>query len=155
VKLVSACLLGIRCNWKGDESYLDHKVVQLAREGLLLPVCPEQLGGLPTPRSPQEIQGGDGEAVLDGKARVVSREGVDVTAQFIRGAEETLKIARLLGITEFIGKSGSPSCSCDWIYDGSFSGGRVPGKGITAALLERNGIRLLAVDDLEKSDRPG
>jgi uncharacterized protein YbbK (DUF523 family) len=147
VKLVSACLLGIRCNWKGDESYLDHKVLALAGEGLLLPVCPEQLGGLPTPRSPQEIQGGDGEAVLDGRAKVVNREGVDVTARFIRGAEETLKIARLLGVTEFVGKSGSPSCSCNWIYDGSFSGGRVPGKGVTAALLGRHGIRLTSEDD--------
>ncbi len=147
MKLISACLLGIRCNWKGDESYFDRKVLALAGEGLLLPVCPEQVGGLPTPRSPQEIQGGDGQAVLDGKARVVNREGADVTAQFIRGAEETLRIARLLGITEFIGKSGSPSCSCNWIYDGSFSGRRVPGKGVTAALLGRHGIRLMSEDD--------
>ncbi len=109
MKLVSACLLGIRCNWKGDEGYLNRKVLELAKGEVLVPVCPEQLGGLATPRSPQEIQGGDGSDVLDGKARVVNREGKDVTAEFLRGAEETLKIARLLGITEFIGRSGSPS----------------------------------------------
>ncbi len=147
MKLVSACLLGIRCNWSGDEKYLNTGLLEKAQNGVLVPVCPEQLGGLATPRSPQEIQDGDGEAVLDDKARVVNREGVDVTAQFVKGAEETLKIARLLGITEFVGKSGSPSCSCNWIYDGSFSGTQISGKGVTAALLQRNGIRLISEDD--------
>lgn len=148
MKLVSACLLGMRCNWKGDQSYLDQNVLRLAGTEPLLPVCPEQLGGLATPRSPQEIQGGDGADVLEGRARVVNSEGVDVTAQFIRGAEETLKLAKLFGITGFIGKSGSPSCSCRRIYDGSFSGRHTSGKGVTAALLERHGIRLIAQEDL-------
>lgn len=147
MKLVSGCLLGIRCNWSGDEKYFNPEMLQQVQSEALVPVCPEQLGGLATPRSPQEIQGGDGEAVLGGGARVVNREGVDVTAQFILGAEETLKIARLLGITEFVGKSGSPSCSCNWIYDGSFSGRQVPGKGVAAALLERHGIRLISEED--------
>ncbi len=147
-KLVSACLLGIKCNWKGDESYPNQKLLELAKGEVLVPVCPEQLGGLPTPRSPQEIQGGDGNDVLNGRARVVNKEGNDVTTAFLRGAEETLKIARLLGIGEFIGKSGSPSCGCNWVYDGSFSGKRISGRGVTAALLERNGIRLIAEEEL-------
>lgn len=143
MKLVSACLLGIRCNWKGDESYLNPAVLKLAQEEVLVPVCPEQLGGLSTPRSPQEVRGGDGYDVLDGKARVVNREGKDTTAEFLRGAEETLKLARLLNIREFVGRAGSPSCGCKWVYDGSFSEGKRGGKGVTAALLERHGIRLI------------
>ncbi len=148
MKLVSACLLGVRCNWRGDESYLDGNVLKLAGAEPVLPVCPEQLGGLPTPRVPQEIHGGSGEDVLVGRARVINKEGVDVTAQVIRGAEETLKLARLAGITEFIGKSGSPSCGCNWIYDGSFSGKQTSGKGVTAALLEKHGISLIPQEEL-------
>jgi uncharacterized protein YbbK (DUF523 family) len=147
MKLVSACLLGIRCGWKGNSSVSD-KVVKLMQQEFLIPVCPEQLGGLPTPRSSQEIRDGDGEGVLNGKSWVVNREGEDVTAQFVRGAEETLKIAGLFGIKEFIGKSGSPSCGCDSIYDGSFSEKLTSGNGVTAALLHRNGIRLVSEDEL-------
>ena len=147
MKLVSACLLGIECRWRGDSSTSDN-VIGLTRQELLIPVCPEQLGGLPTPRSGQEIQSGDGESVLDGKSRVINGEGVDVTAQLIRGAEETLRIATLLGVREFIGKTGSPSCGCVKIHDGSFSGKRVPDYGVTAALLQRNGIRLISDDAL-------
>lgn len=147
MKLVSACLLGIRCRWRGDSNTHDG-VIGLTRQELLIPVCPEQLGGLPTPRSGQEIQGGDGESVLDGTCRVIDGEGMDVTAQFIRGAEETLRIATLLGVREFIGKTGSPSCSCATIHDGSFSGRRASGYGVTAALLRRSGIRLISEDAL-------
>ncbi len=155
MKLVSACLLGIKCNWSGDEKYLNRNVLGLAGSEPLLPVCPEQLGGLPTPRSPQEIRGGDGTDVLEGRARVINSEGTDVTAQFIRGAEEALKLARLLGATAFIGKSASPSCSCRRIYDGSFSGRQMPGKGVTAALLEKHGIRLIAEEDLSPGGKSG
>lgn len=147
MKLVSACLLGIRCGWRGNSSVSD-KVVKLMQQEFLIPVCPEQLGGLPTPRSSQEIQDGDGEGVLNRKSWVVNSEGKDVTAQFVRGAEETLKIAGLFGIKEFIGKSGSPSCGCGSIYDGSFSEESTSGNGVTAALLQRHGIRLISEDEL-------
>jgi len=148
MKLISACLLGIKCAWSGDERYQDGRAFELARRESLVPVCPEQLGGLATPRPPQEIQGGGGEGVLDGKCRVWNKEGIDVTGEFIGGAEETLKIALKLNIREFIGKARSPSCGCGQIYDGSFSGKPVSGDGVTTALLKRNGIKVINVEDL-------
>lgn len=148
MKLISACLLGIGCNWSGDSKYRNERAIELARVEALIPVCPEQLGGLPTPRLPQEIQGGVGEDVLDSKCRIVNSKGEDVTSQFIRGAEETLRIANQLEVKEFIGKSGSPSCGFGQIYDGSFSGKLVWGDGITTALLKRNGIRVIAEEEL-------
>jgi uncharacterized protein YbbK (DUF523 family) len=147
VKLASACLLGITCRWDGNSNVND-KVLKLAQRELLVPVCPEQLGRLPTPRDRQEIQDGSGESVLDNKSHVVTSTGRDVTAQFLRGAQETLKIARLLGIREFIGKAGSPSCGCGRTYNGSFSGKPTSGNGVTAALLQRNGIKLMSEDEL-------
>ena len=147
MKLVSACLIGIRCRWDGNSSVND-KVLKLTQREILIPVCPEQLGGLPTPRSPQEIQDGNGESVLDSKSRVINSEGKDVSAQFVYGAEETLKIARLFGIPEFIGKAGSPSCGCGRIYDGAFSGKPTSDNGVTAALLQRNGMKLISEDEL-------
>lgn len=148
MKLVSACLLGVRCAWSGDARYVSRRALELATAEVLIPVCPEQLGGLATPRAPQEIQGGNGEDVLDGKCRVLNRDGVDVTAQFIRGAEETLKIARLLKVKEFVAKSKSPSCGCGEIYDGSFSGKLISGDGVTTALLKRNQVRITREEEL-------
>jgi len=95
MKLISACLLGIRCTWDGKDNYKSNKAIELLNSETLIPICPEQLGGLKTPRIPQEIQGGTGEDVLDRKCKVLNRNGEDVTAEFITGAEETLKIAKL------------------------------------------------------------
>lgn len=148
MKLVSACLLGIRCNWRGNESYRNEKIIALSQSQLLVPVCPEQLGGLPTPRLPQELQFTTGEDVLDGKGVVKDKEGKDLTQHFICGARETLEMAKLLGIDEFIGKFGSPSCGCGQIYDGSFSGKLFPGNGVTAALLARNGVKVISENEL-------
>jgi uncharacterized protein YbbK (DUF523 family) len=148
MKLISACLLGVRCAWSGDDKYRNDRAIELSKLEPLIPVCPEQLGGLPTPRAPQEIQGGTGEDVLDKKCTVLNKNGEDVTGAFIIGAEETLKIARQLNIKEFIAKRGSPSCGCGQIYDGSFTGGLVSGDGVTTALLKRNGIRIIAEEDL-------
>ena len=148
MKLISACLLGIKCAWSGDERYQDERAFELARRESLVPVCPEQLGGLATPRPPQGIQGGGGAGVLDGKCRVLNQDGIDVTGEFISGAEETLKIALKLSIREFIGKARSPSCGCGQVYDGSFSEKLVSGDGVTTALLKRNGIRVINVEDL-------
>jgi uncharacterized protein YbbK (DUF523 family) len=148
MKMISACLLGIACTWNGDDRYKNEQALRLLQTEILIPVCPEQLGGLPTPRSPQEIQGGSGEDVLDRKGKVINAANIDVTHQFIRGAEETLKIARRLNLEEFIGKSGSPSCGCGHIHDGSFSGMMKVGNGVTAALLGRHGIRLVSEEDL-------
>jgi uncharacterized protein YbbK (DUF523 family) len=148
MKLISACLLGVRCAWNGDGRYKNNRAIQLSKVETLIPVCPEQLGGLPTPRAPQEIQGGTGDDILNSKCKVINKDGQDVTREFIKGAEETLKIACQLNINEFIAKSGSPSCGCAQIYDGSFSGRLIDGDGVTIALLKRNGIKIIPEEDL-------
>ena len=148
MKLISACLLGVKCTWSSDDKYKNDRAIGLSRIETLIPVCPEQLGGLATPRVPQEVQGGTGEDVLNGKCKVINKNGEDVTKEFIRGAEETLKIVRQLNIKEFIGKSKSPSCGCGQIYDGTFSGRLINGDGVTIALLRRNGIRIIPEEDL-------
>ena len=148
MKLISACLLGIKCAWNGQDIYRSDKAIALSNSEILVPICPEQLGGLRTPRAPQEIQGGTGEDVLDEKCKVLNIDGEDVTQKFINGAVETLKIARLFHIEEFIGKSRSPSCGCGRIYDGTFSRELIDGDGVTTALLRRNGIRVITEEDL-------
>jgi uncharacterized protein YbbK (DUF523 family) len=148
VKLISACLLGIRCNWHGDDAYKSDAAVNLAASEEFLPVCPEQLGGLSSPRPQMEIVGGDGYDVLDGTAKVMTSEGVDVTAYMVAGANAVLKLARAKKITLFIGKARSPSCGCGAVYDGTFSGKTVAGDGVTCALLKRNGITVITNDDI-------
>lgn len=128
--LVSACLLGEPCRYDGKPQPCE-EVLALAATCNLVPVCPEQLGGLPTPRTPSEVQ-------PDG--RVVDREGNDRTRSFTDGAQAALDIARAHGCTRAILKSKSPSCGVTEIYDGSFSGTLVPGCGITAATLARAGL---------------
>ena len=135
--IVSACLAGIKCNYLGDDS--SHpEVVELVRKGLAIPVCPEQLGGLPTPRIPAEIQG----------RKVMNKNGEDVTLNFQKGAEETLRIAKLVNCKKAILKANSPSCGLGKIYDGSFSGKLIPGNGITTELLMKNGIEIITETDL-------
>ena len=148
MKLISACLVGIKCTWSGDDRYKNERAIEFAKVKVLIPICPEQLGGLPTPRAPQEIQGGTGEDVLNGECKVISKDGEDVTTGFIKGAEETLRIAKQFKVKEFIAKSRSPSCGCGQIYDGSFSGCLVEGDGVTTALLKRNGIRIILGENL-------
>jgi uncharacterized protein YbbK (DUF523 family) len=150
MKLISACLLGIKCAWDGTDNYRNANAVELLRDGTLIPVCPEQLGGLETPRPPQEIQGGSGEDVLDGKCKVKNINGEDVSQEFIRGAEETLRIAKLFRVSQFIGKSKSPSCGCGQIYDGTFSNELIDGDGVTTALLKRNGVPVISEEELRK-----
>jgi len=147
MKLCSACLLGIKCAWDGKDRY-NKKVIDLAKKEVLVPVCPEQLGGLPTPRVPQEIQNGTGDDVLKGKCKVVNKEGKDVTECFIKGAYEVLKITQLLGIKEFIAKQKSPSCGCGKTYDGTFTGTLIEGDGVTTALLKKHGIKVIPEEDL-------
>ena len=148
MKLISACLLGIKCSWNGDDKYNNYRAVRLLKDEILIPVCPEQLGGLPTPRAPQEIQRGTGVDVLNGQCKVINKNGEDVTIEFIRGAEETLKIALQLNVKEFIAKSRSPSCGCGQIYDGTFSSRLTSGEGVTTALLRRNRIKIIPEKDL-------
>lgn len=137
-ELMSACLLGIKCRWDAKFKPCE-KAIRLFKKGNIIPVCPEQLGGLSTPRIPQEIQ-------KDGRA--LNKEGEDVTDKFKKGAEETLRIAKLLGVKEFIGKSKSPSCGFGLTYDGTFSDTLIEGNGITADLLFQNGIKVITEKDL-------
>jgi len=145
-RLVSACLLGINCKHDGQNN-LNEKIMWLAAKEMLIPICPEQLGGLGTPREPMGIIGGGGSEVLDGKARVMNRSGEDVTENLVRGAEEVLKIAKSLGVRDAILKAKSPSCGCGRIHSGTFPDRLVEGDGVTAALLKRNGINLITEDE--------
>lgn len=130
--LVSACLLGCPCRYDGAAK-ADPRVLALMERHTLIPVCPEQLGGLPTPRLPSERRDGG----------VFDRGGKNVTPQYRQGAEEVLRLARLYGCTHAVLKERSPSCGSGQIYDGSFSHVLVPGSGVAAELLAQNGITVL------------
>lgn len=148
MKIVSACFVGIHCRYDQRHNALE-EIRRLVREGKAIPVCPEQEGGLPTPRNPAEIVGGDGEDVLDGKARVIDNRGNDVTEQFLAGARKALAVAQAVGAKQAILKERSPSCGSCMIYDGTFSGGKKPGVGVTAALLRRHGIEVVSEETME------
>ena len=135
--LVSACLLGINSRYCGG-GCLNEKIASLIGNHNLIPVCPEQLGGLPTPREPDEIREG----------RVFEKSGKENTDNFQKGAEETLRLARLLKVDMAILKQNSPSCGSSMIYDGTFSSKKIPGSGITASLLIENGIRVISEEDI-------
>ena len=142
MKIVSACLVGINCRHDGKNK-LRKELIEAFKRGELLPLCPEQLGGLPTPRTPSIIINGDGYDVLDGKTRVINQRNEDVTENFIRGAEEVLKIVKMLNVKETILESRSPSCGCGRIYDET-SGELIRGDGVLTALLKRNCIGVTA-----------
>lgn len=142
--IVSACLTGIRCRYDGGHR-LDEKVLSLSMEDELVPLCPEQMGGLSTPRQPSEIIGGDGDDVLDGRAKVVDTEFRDVTGQFLKGADEFLRIAKRSKIKKAIMKEKSPSCGVHTIYR---NGILVSGKGVLTALLLRDGIVVMSNEEI-------
>lgn len=142
--IVSACLTGVRCRYDGGHR-LDEKVLRLSMEDELVPLCPEQMGGLTTPRQPSEIIGGDGDDVLEGRARVVDAEGKDVTAPFIKGAMEGLAIAKRIDVKKAVMKEKSPSCGVHRIYR---NGILVSGKGVLTALLLREGIRVVSNEEI-------
>ncbi len=139
--LISACLLGVDCKYNGKNNFKE-EIINHFKDKNIVPVCPEQLGGLSTPRLPAEIKGGDGKDVLAGCAKVIRVDGVDVTEEFVKGANETLKIAKNLGSAKAILKSRSPSCGFGQIYDGNFNSTLTNGDGVTAALLKENGIEV-------------
>ncbi|MDI6821326.1 MAG: DUF523 domain-containing protein [Actinomycetota bacterium] len=145
--IVSACLVGINCRYDGKNKLLG-KVQRLVSQGRAIPVCPEQLGGLPTPRLPMEIRDGSGEDVLGGRTGVFTKEGVDVTTQCIKGAHEVLKLAKLVGARAAILKARSPSCGFGRIYDGTFTNNLRKGNGVTASLLRREGVKILTEEEL-------
>jgi uncharacterized protein YbbK (DUF523 family) len=144
--LVSSCLAGLEVRYNGTHC-LHTKIKQLIEEDKAISVCPEMLGGLPTPREPAEIIGGDGGDVLDGRAKVIDIQGKDVTEMFVKGALITLRRAQELKATIVVLKEFSPSCGSSMIYNGTFKGERMKGEGVTAALLKRNGIQVVSEEE--------
>lgn len=136
--LVSACLLGVACRYDG-KSKVAKNICNLIKRHNLIPVCPEQLGGLPTPRVPSEKLG----------ESVINQEKIDVTLEYKKGADEALRIAKLFNCSLAILKEKSPSCGCGKIYDGSFSKTLILGNGVTAQLLLDNGIKVLGENSPE------
>lgn len=138
--LISACLLGYCCRFDGSNNGPIEELVRLKERFHLIPICPEQLGGLTTPRLPAERLGD----------RVVNIDGEDITMQYDRGAKEALRLARLFGCRYAILKSRSPSCGSKYIYDGSFTHTVIERSGTTAELLEENGI--IVYDETQASE---
>ena len=136
--LVSACLLGIDCKYNGKNNK-NEKVLELLKDHNLIPVCPEIMGGLATPRIPAEIN----------ENEVITKDGQNVTKQYQKGAEETLKIAKLYNCQAAILKEKSPSCGCGKIYDGTFTGTLIDDDGITARLLKEHGIKITGETTLD------
>lgn len=134
--IVSACLAGLHCRYDGAGKPCEN-VIRLVEEGQAIPVCPEQLGGLPTPRAPAELIGD----------KVMRKDGIDVTEEFHRGAREALQLARLVGARSAILKARSPSCGWGKIYDGSFSGRLIDGNGIFAELCKNNDMDVRTEED--------
>lgn len=143
--LVSSCLLGQCTKYSGGHNLSPFFAVD--REGIL-PVCPEVLGGLSTPRPPAEIVGGSGADVWRGDATVQAKTGVDVTSAFISGAEEVLALAKKHQIRYAVLKESSPSCGSSRIYDGTFSGRKIAGEGVTVFLLRSHGITVYSDEEM-------
>lgn len=138
--LVSACLVGLNCKYSGGNNY-NEKIFNLVKNGEAIPVCSEQLGGLPTPRTPSEIK------YVNGKRYVFSKDGIDVTENFEKGANEILELAKKLNIKKAILQSQSPSCGCGQIYNGNFEKKLIDGNGILTQLLIDNGIEVISSDE--------
>lgn len=148
--LVSSCLTVLKVRYDGNHC-LVKKIEKLIKEKKAIVACPEILAGLSTPREPAEIVGGNGDDVLDGKAKVIEKSGKDVTDIYIKGAIKTLEIVLNTNINKVILKEYSPSCGTSMIYNGEFIGKKMEGNGVTAALLKRNGIEILSEEQFLNS----
>ena len=135
--LVSACLLGVNCKYSGGNNY-NEKVIEYLKDKEVIPVCPEIMGGLSTPRPPSERIGN----------KVINNQGADVTSEYTKGAEETLKLAKLFNVKKALLKAKSPSCGKGKIYDGTFNGNLIEGNGVTVDLLKSNGTEVISEQDL-------
>ena len=135
--LVSKCLLGVNCRYKGDNCKND-KVLEYLKDKEVIAICPEEAGGLTIPRDPSEIVGN----------KVISKAGKDVTAEYKKGAEIALKLAQDNKVDLVIFKAKSPSCGVGIIYDGTFTGNKIPGNGIAAQLLIDNGFKVITEEDI-------
>lgn len=149
--LVSACLAGCEVRYDGgDLAVADSRFKEIQRMHHLVPFCPEVSAGLPIPRAPAEIIGGDGNAVLAGKAKIIDTDEVDLTEPFIAGAQLALEKCQSEGIRFAILAEKSPSCGSNHIYDGTFSGTQMAGIGCTAALLSRHGIHIFSQNEIDR-----
>lgn len=142
--LVSACLCGIKCRYDGGSNEISI-ITNLVKQGKAIPVCPEVLGGLPIPRTPAEIISDQ-----NGSKNVVNKSGIDLTKEFTLGAEKALEIAEAANAKIAILKAKSPSCGCGLIYDGSFTGRKIPGNGLTAELLLKNNIKVYTEENISE-----
>lgn len=149
--LVSRCLLGHRVRYDGGAHGPYDLLQQWLDEGRVVALCPEVAGGLSTPRPPAEIAGGQGAQVLDGRLPVLTIDGADVTSAFVAGAQQALALVHEHGIRLALLKARSPSCGNLENYDGSFSGVRVAGEGVTAALLRRAGVQVFNEQQLDEA----
>jgi len=151
--LVSACLLGENVRYHGGSARIESAILnRWQQEGRVVGLCPEVSAGLGSPREPAETTGGDGAAVLAGVAVVLTRQGRDVTNEFLAGADRTVAVAREQGISVAVLKTRSPSCAIGEIYDGSFSGRLTAGTGVTAAALRRAGVQVFSEAQLLEAD---
>ena len=148
--LISSCLLGQPVRYNGSDAPSDKTILsQWQSEGRLVHFCPEISAGFPIPRPPAETVGGDGRLVLSGHAKVIEDTGADVTEMFVEGANKAVAFAEKNKVRIAILTDGSPSCGSTYVYDGNFTGKQIPGKGVTAELLEQNGIRVFSEDQIE------
>lgn len=152
--LISGCLLGEKVRYDGKAATVENNLLaQWQTEGRLVSVCPEVDGGLTIPRLPAEMSGSsNGKDVLMQIASIKRKDGADVTAAFLKGANHALAVAKKHNIKIAVLKDNSPSCASRMIYDGSFSGKKVPGQGVTAALLEENGIKVFSENELAAAE---
>lgn len=149
--IVSACLLGCNCKYSGGNN--DNPAVRSFLSGReYITICPEVDGGLPTPRAASEIRGGTGLDVVLGRARVLTRAGVDVSSQFIEGAKQAVATARAFGAAAALLKERSPSCGVRWIYNGDYDGTVKPGAGVTATALAESGLLLFSEESIPGED---
>lgn len=149
--LISACLMGQKVRYNGKDLLQETEGFQaLKQRHELISLCPEVAGGLSTPRPPAEVQNGSAAKVFEQQAKVIATTGVDVTAEFISGAEHALALCKAHDIHFAVLTESSPSCGRNKVYDGSFSGHKIEGMGLTAYLLEKNGIRVFSQFEIEK-----
>lgn len=141
--VVSSCLCGINCKYSGENN-LNENALKLVNQGKAVPICPEQLGGLKTPRNPAEI------VEKNGEIKVMTEAGTDVTNEFLLGAKRSLEIAKVLGAKKAILQRRSPSCGFGKIYDGTFSGKLIPGNGLTVRLFLENGIEVISDEEYDR-----
>ena len=149
--LISRCLLGHKVRYDGGASGPFDQLAAWQAEGRVVAVCPEVAGGLPTPRPSAEIPGGQGMDVWEGRAQVLTAAGEDFSAAFLDGARQALALVQRHGIRIAVLKANSPSCGNLLTYDGTFTGVKVSGEGVTAALLKRHGVQVFSELELPEA----